>query len=318
MVVVFMGSPDFAVPSLRAVIEAGHSVACVVTQPDKARARGRRLAPTPVREFAESRGLRVLTPRTLKDENVLNSLREAAPDVIVVVAYGLLLPPEVLAIPKHGCVNVHASLLPKYRGAAPIERALMAGDRSTGVTTMYMAEGWDTGDVILQEEIEIGEDVTAGELRKELAERGARLLEKTLSLIESGRAPRMRQDEEDATCAPRVRPEEFEIDWSRPAHSIHNLVRAGNPKPGAFTRLHGAILKIFKGRPVRDTSGIPGLPSVCGPPGTVCARLSDGILVRTGEGFYLATEVQAEGGRRMPAPDYLRGHPVEPGTVLGG
>lgn len=309
-----MGSPEFAVPSLEAVLEEGHAVAHVVTQPDKARARGRRLAPTPVREFAESRGLRVLTPQTLKDGRILATLREAAPDVIVVVAYGLLLPPEVLAIPKHGCVNVHASLLPRYRGAAPIERAIMEGERVTGVTTMYMAEGWDTGDIILQEEVAIGEDVAAGELRKELAEKGARLLARTLALIESGEAPRVRQNEAGATHAPRVKPEEFEIDWSQPARTIHNLVRAGNPKPGAFTRLEGAIFKIYKGRPVCEAPDVTG---ACGPPGTVCERLPEGILVKTGDGFYLAMEVQAEGGRRMPAADYLRGHPVTPGTVLG-
>lgn len=314
MVVVFMGSPEFAVPSLEAVLEAGHTVACVLTQPDRARARGRRLVPTPVKEFAESRGLRVLTPETLKDDRVLAALREAAPDVIVVVAYGLLLPPEVLRIPKHGCINVHASLLPRYRGAAPIERAIMAGERVTGVTTMYMAEDWDTGDIILQEEVPIGEDVTAGELRKELAERGARLLAKTLALIESGEAPRIRQDETAATHAPRVRPEEFEIDWSRPARAIHNLVRAGNPRPGAFTRIDGVLLKIFRGRPIHEAIDTA---DPCGPPGTVCRTTPEGLLVKAGEGSYLVLEVQAEGGRRMSAADYLRGHPAKPGTVVG-
>ncbi|MGE5592172.1 MAG: methionyl-tRNA formyltransferase [Betaproteobacteria bacterium] len=315
MVVIFMGSPEFSVPSLRAVVEAGHSVAYVLTQPDRARTRGRRLVPTPVKEFAQSLGLRVLTPETLQDEGVLAALKEAEPDVIVVVAYGLLLPPEVLKIPKHGCVNVHASLLPKYRGAAPIERAIMAGESVTGVTTMYMAESWDTGDIILQDEVPIGEDATAGELRKELAERGAALLAKTLELIEKGNAPRIRQDETAATRAPRVKPEEFEIVWSGSARAIHNLVRAGNPKPGAFTKHEGALLKVFMGRPVTDAADTP-----CsrGTPGTVCGTTRDGFLVKAGQGAYLVTEVQAEGGRRMPAADYLRGHPMSPGTVLGG
>jgi len=314
MVVVFMGSPEFSVPSLRAVVEAGHCVACVLTQPDRARTRGRRLVPTPVKQFALSAGLRVLTPETLRDEGVIAALKEARPDVIVVVAYGLLLPPEVLRLPKHGCVNVHASLLPKYRGAAPIERAIMAGERLTGVTTMYMAESWDTGDIILQEEVPIGENATAGELRKELAERGAALLAKTLELIEKGSAPRIRQDERAATHAPRVKPEEFEIAWPQSAGVIHNLVRAGNPKPGAFTRRDGALLKIFMGRPV---AGAAGGAFPCVVPGTVCETTREGFLVKAGHGAYLVTEVQAEGGRRMPAGDYLRGHPMSPGTVLG-
>ncbi len=338
MVIAFMGSPEFAVPSLEAVLTAGHSVACVFTQPDRARARGRRLVPTPVKEIAEARGLRVLTPQTLKDAAALAVLREAAPDAIAVVAYGLLLPPEVLRLPKHGCINVHASLLPRYRGAAPIERAIMAGERTTGVTTMYMSEGWDTGDIILQEEVPIGQDMTAGELRRELAERGARLLERTLALIEAGRAPRIRQNEAVATRAPRVDPGEFEIDWRRPARAIHNLVRAGNPRPGAFTRIGGRLVKIFRGRPVDapgagaecerareredasachggacDPQAAPGPPD---PPGT-CRTTPEGLLVRAGDGFYLVQEVQAEGGKRMTARDYLRGHPVAPGTVLG-
>lgn len=352
MVIVFMGSPEFAVPSLEAVLAAGHAVACVFTQPDRARSRGRRLVPTPVKEFARSRGIRVLTPDTLKAREALAALRDAAPDVIVVVAYGLLLPPEVLRLPKRGCINLHASLLPRYRGAAPIERAIMAGERVTGVTTMYMAEGWDSGDIILQEEVPVGEDVTAGELRKELAVKGARLLANTLALIESGDAPRTRQNEMAATRAPRMRPEEFQIDWSQPARTIHNLVRAGNPKPGAFTRLNGALLKIYRGRLVDQPADIPTAwptarpanqsadqradqcaggpasepvslsvnPAACrgaAVPGTVCGTTPDGFVVRTGDGFYLVLEVQAEGGRRMPAADYLRGHPVEPGTVLG-
>jgi len=316
MVLIFMGSPDFAVPSLDAVLSAGHTVPCVFTQPDKPRVRGRRPLPTPVKAFAESRGIAVFTPETLKDEAALEVLRKAAPDAIVVVAYGLLLPPEVLRLPRHGCVNVHASLLPKYRGAAPIERAIMAGERMTGVTTMFMTEGWDTGDIILQEEVPIGENTTAGELRETLSIKGADLLRRTLELIETQGAPRVPQDESAATYAPRIRPDEFAIDWVLPAKVIHNLVRAASPKPGAVTRVSGKLLKVFRGRLADALS--PELAIDGAPPGAVLGVAPGGeLIVKTGEGMYLISEVQAEGGRRMSASEYLRGHPVKPGTILG-
>lgn len=316
MVVVFMGSPDFAVPSLDAVLSAGHTVPCVFTQPDKPRARGRRPLSTPVKAFSESRGIAVFTPETPKDEAALEILRKAAPDAIVVVAYGLLLPPKVLRLPRHGCVNVHASLLPKYRGAAPIERAIMAGERITGVTTMYMTEGWDTGDIILQEEVPIGEDMTAGELRETLAVKGADLLRRTLGLIETQAAPRVPQDESAATYAPRIRPDEFVIDWALPAKVVHNLVRAASPKPGAVTRVSGRLLKVLRGRPAGALSPEPAIDSA--PPGAVLGIAPGGeLVVKTGEGIYLVSEVQAEGGRRMSASEYLRGHPMQPGTILG-
>lgn len=316
MVIVFMGSPDFAVPSLDAVLSAGHTVRCVFTQPDKARARRRRSLPTPVKRFAESRAVPVFTPETLKDPAALDALRKAAADAIVVVAYGLFLPPEVLRLPRLGCVNVHASLLPKYRGAAPIERAIMAGERVTGVTTMYVAEGWDTGDIILQEEVPIAQDATAGELRETLAAKGADLLERTLELIEAGTAPRVPQDERAATYAPKIQRDELTIDWTRPAQAVHNLVRAAAPKPGAVTMTGGRLLKIFRGRP----EGAPsiGLAAGAGPPGAVLGLAPGGELaVKTGEGVYLVSEVQAEGGRRMTVSEYLRGRPIKPGTVLG-
>lgn len=320
MVVVFMGSPDFAVPSLEAVLSAGHVVPCVFTQPDKPRARGRHPLPTPVKAFAESRGVWVFSPKTLRGEAALQTLREAAPDAIVVVAYGLLLPPEVLGLPRHGCINVHASLLPKYRGAAPIERAIMAGERVTGVSTMYMAEGWDTGDIILQEAVPIGEDMTAGELRETLAAMGADLLRQTLELMETQAAPRVPQDESAATYAPRIRPGEFVIDWALPAKVVHNLVRAASPKPGAVTRASGKLLKVFRGRPAgRPAGALSPEPVVdSAPPGAVLGIAPGGELaVKTGEGVYLVSEVQAEGGRRMSASRYLRGRPMQPGTVLG-
>ncbi len=311
-----MGSPEFAVPSLETILAAGHSVPLVFTQPDRVRARGRRELPTPVKAFARSQGLEVATPETLEGAREISLLRGVDPDIVVVVAYGKLLPQELLGLPRLGCINVHASLLPKYRGAAPIERAIMAGERTTGVTTMYVAEGWDTGDIILQEEVPIGENATAGELRKELATRGARLLSRTLELVRQGDAPRVPQDDGAATFAPRIRPEELVIDWSRPARAVHNLVRAVSPRPGARTKLHGRWLKVFM--------GVLGPAACCGQaasrplPGTVLGRGPCGeIVVQTGDGAYLVRDVQPEAGRRMEVVEFLRGHPVPPGTVLG-
>jgi len=316
MVVAFMGTPCFAVPSLAAVLSSGHAVPCVFTQPDRPRTRGRRLLPTPVKALAEERGIPVFSPKTLKDGTALDVLKRVDADVIVVVAYGLMIPREILSLPRLGCINVHASLLPRFRGAAPIERAIMQGETVTGVTTMYIAEGWDTGDMILQEEVAIPEDMTAGELAAKLSMTGAELLVKTLELLETGSAPRVPQDESLATYAQKLRPSEFAVDWNQTSVSIHNLVRAGDPKPGGLTRIGEKKLKVFRGVPL----AVPpdGFSVADGPPGTVSAVVpARGILVKTRDGYYLVEELQAEGGRRLAAADYLRGNPIEPGIVLG-
>jgi methionyl-tRNA formyltransferase len=242
-------------------------------------------------------------------------LREIKPDVIVVVAYGLLIPKVILNIPPKGCINVHASLLPKYRGAAPIERAIMAGEKVTGVTTMYMAEGWDTGDMILQEQVEILEDMACGELSQELAARGSDLLVRTLQLIEAGVAPRIPQDESLATYAPKLAHDEFLINWRKPARVIHNLVRAGNPRPGAFTYLQGKRFKVFAGKVVQDEN--ESLLSTPVLPGKICRSCPQNLIVATGEGFYSIQEVQCEGSKRLKIGDYLCGNPIQVGDVLG-
>ncbi|NLB74225.1 MAG: methionyl-tRNA formyltransferase [Firmicutes bacterium] len=315
MKLIFMGSPEFAVPHLEVLLSSPHHVACVFTQPDRPRSRGRRYLPTPVRISAEERQIPVYTPNTLRGQEILGIIEAIRPDVIVVVAYGLLIPKDILGIPPKGCINVHASLLPKYRGAAPVERAIMAGEEVTGVTTMYMAEGWDTGDMILQEKMEIPEDMTCGELSQKLAARGSALLARTLQLIEAGVAPRIPQDESLATYAPKLAHDEFLIDWRKPARVIHNLVRAGNPRPGAFTYLQGKRFKIFAGKVVPDEN-----ETLCGTPvlpGKICRSSPQNLIVATGEGFYSIEEVQREGSKRLAIGDYLCGNPVQAGDVLG-
>lgn len=314
MKVVFMGSPEFAVPHLKALLDSGHHVPCVFTQPDRPRSRGRRYLPTPVKVLAEEHEIPVYSPQTLKSQEALDVLKQVQPDVIVVVAYGLLIPKEILALPPKGCINVHASLLPKYRGAAPIERAIMAGEKTTGITTMHMAEGWDTGDIILQEKVDVPEDMTCGELNSKLSLKGSRLLVSTLNLIKTGTAPRISQDENLATYAAKLGRDEFLIDWSKPAYVIHNLVRAGNPSPGAFTYFQEKRLKVFQGKVLpgeeNNSSFLQGLT------GEICALRPEGLMVRTGEGYYLIQEVQCEGSKRLAIRDYLCGNPIEVGDVL--
>jgi methionyl-tRNA formyltransferase len=268
-----------------------------------------------VKLLAEERKIPVYTPSTLRGQEIPDMLGEMKPDVIVVVAYGLLIPKVILNIPPKGCINVHASLLPKYRGAAPIERAIMAGEEVTGVTTMHMAEGWDTGDMILQEKVEIPEDMTCGELSQELAARGSDLLARTLQLIEAGAAPRIPQDESLATYAPKLAHDEFLIDWRKPARVIHDLVRAGNPRPGAFTYLQGKRFKVFAGKVVQDEN--ESLLSTPVLPGEICRSSPQGLVAATGEGFYSIQEVQCEGSKRLKIGDYLCGNPIQVGDVLG-
>lgn len=315
MKTVFMGSPGFAVPFLEALLSSPHDVACVFTQPDRARARGRRHLSTPVKVLAEANSIPVYTPGTLKGQECVDILREISPDVIVVVAYGRLVPKGILEMPPKGCINVHASLLPKYRGAAPIERAIMAGEKVTGITTMYMAEGLDTGDIILQEKVDIPEDMTCGELYEQLALVGKDVLLETLQLVEAGVAPRIPQDESQATYAPKLKCDEFLIDWQSPASSIHNLIRAGNPRPGAFTYLKGKRFKIFRGKVVKE--GDKALSDKSPQPGEILRSGPEGLIVATGEGLYSVHEVQCEGGRPLKIGAYLCGNPVQIGDVLG-
>lgn len=311
MRLVFMGSPDFAIPSLRALAESKHELAAVVTQPDRPRGRGRKPRPTPVKELAKLLGIRVYEP--VKLEEIWEPLAQIQPLVIVVVAYGKILPPEVLRLPKLGCINVHASLLPKYRGAAPIHRAIINGETKTGVTTMFMEEGLDTGDILLQEAITIGENETAGQLHDRLAEKGAGLLLKTLGQLESGELKRVSQKHAEATYAPPLTSADEIIDWNKPARQVKDQVRGLNPWPGACTTWNGKILKIWQVELVTGTKREEGTM-----PGTVLqADPARGIEVQTGKGTVLVTKLQRQGGKRLDAGQFLRGHLLFKGAVLG-
>lgn len=305
MRIVFMGTPDFAVPSLQALIDAGHDVCAVYTQPDKPQGRKQILTAPPVKTLALEHDIPVFQPNTLKNEDEQARLRELAPEVIIVVAYGKLLPKAVLDIPPHGCINVHGSLLPRWRGAAPIQWAVIAGDEMAGVTTMQMAEGLDTGDMLLTYETKVGEKETAGELFDRLAQSGAELLTQTLVKLDEIE-PRP-QDDAQSCYAHMLDKQMAVIDWSKSAHEIDCLIRGLNPWPIALTTLSGERLKVFAAEKAAGN----------GEPGTVLeADPKKGLTVACGEGALGLTEIQLVGGKRMKATDFLRGHVIEVGTKL--
>ncbi|MGI9952328.1 methionyl-tRNA formyltransferase [Moorellaceae bacterium AZ2] len=309
-----MGTPQFAAVSLQALLDSSHRIVGVVTQPDRPKGRGRKVVFSPVKEIALEHALPLLQPRDLKDPQFLAALDGWGPELIVVVAFGRLLPPAVLNLPPRGCINLHASLLPRYRGAAPIQRAIINGEKETGVTTMYMVEKLDAGDIILQERVDIPPEMTAGELHDELAALGARLLVRTVDLLEAGQAPRFPQEERLATYAPPLRPEEEEIKWQKKADKIVNLIRGMNPLPGAFTWREGQRLKIYRARVMEERGGRAGGAR----PGEVVAiRPQEGFVVQAGQGQVLITEVQPSGKRIMTAAEYLRGYPLKVGERLG-
>lgn len=306
MRIVFMGTPDFAVPSLQALIDAGHDVCAVYTQPDKPQGRKQILTAPPVKTLALEHDIPVFQPNTLKNEDEQARLRELAPEVIIVVAYGKLLPKAVLDIPPHGCINVHGSLLPRWRGAAPIQWAVIAGDEMAGVTTMQMAEGLDTGDMLLTYETKVGEKETAGELFDRLAQSGAELLTQTLVKLDEI-TPRP-QDDAQSCYAHMLDKQMAVIDWSKSAHEIDCLIRGLNPWPIALTTLSGERLKVFAAEKAAGN----------GEPGTVLeADPKKGLTVACGEGVLKLIEIQLVGGKRMKATDFLRGHVIEVGTKLG-
>ena len=305
MRIVFMGTPDFAVPSLQALIDAGHDVCAVYTQPDKPQGRKQILTASPVKTLALEHDIPVFQPNTLKNEDEQARLRELAPEVIIVVAYGKLLPKAVLDIPPHGCINVHGSLLPRWRGAAPIQWAVIAGDEMAGVTTMQMAEGLDTGDMLLTYETKVGEKETAGELFDRLAQSGAELLTQTLVKLDEI-TPRP-QDDAQSCYAHMLDKQMAVIDWSKSAHEIDCLIRGLNPWPIALTTLSGERLKVFAAEKAAGN----------GEPGTVLeADPKKGLTGACGEGALNLTEIQLVGGKRMKATDFLRGHAIEVGTKL--
>jgi methionyl-tRNA formyltransferase len=304
-----MGTPDFAVPSLKKLLEDGHQIVGVVTRPDKPRGRGKHFISSPIKQEALANNLPVLTPERLKDPDFLGSLRQIAPKLVVVVAFRIL-PPELLAIPPRGVINLHASLLPKYRGAAPINWAIINGERQTGLTTFCIDEQVDTGDIILQRVVPIDQQETAGELHDRLMFLGAELLSKTVSLVESGNLPRGPQPKEGASEAPKLRKEDARIDWSKPAEQIRDLIRGTNPRPGAFTYRKGTLLKIHR------ASAIAAAPK--GAPGEVLkADRKEGIWIATGEGELFLAQVQPQDRRPMSSAEFVRGYGVLEGEIWG-
>lgn len=308
--IVFMGTPDFAVPVLRALINApGREVTAVFTQPDKPRGRSGKLQMTPVKELALENGIPVYQPVRIRQGESLEILKRIAPDVIVVAAFGQIIPKDILELPRYGCINVHASLLPAYRGAAPIQWAILRGEKESGVTTMRMGTGLDTGDMILKTVVPLAEDETGGSLFEKLSEAGADLLLDTLSALEEGRAVFEKQPEESPTpYAAMLKHESGRIDWSADAVSIERLVRAMDPWPSAYTTLEGKNLKIWKARTIdAHTDAVPG---------TITQVGKDQFTVQTGSGSLQILELQLEGKKRMMADAFLRGFSLAPGKQL--
>jgi methionyl-tRNA formyltransferase len=297
MRIVFIGAGEIGVPTLQALLHSEHEVVGVVTQPDKPVGRAQIVEPTAVKKAFTATNIPVLQPPRIKDPQAVEEIRALTPDVIVVMAYGQILPGEVLEIPRIASLNLHASLLPRWRGAAPVQAAIAAGDRETGITVMYMDEGLDTGDTLLQRSIEILPDDTGRSLHDRLAQIAPDALLESFRLLATGIAPRIRQDTTLATYAPKLKREHGKIDWSEPAEAIERKIRAFNPWPGAFTQIDGQNLKIFSATVV-DLSGQPGK----------ILRSQGQLVIAAGRGALLLGEVQLEGKRRMSASEFLRGH----------
>ena len=300
--IIFFGTPDFAIPTLEQLLQGPDEVMAVVTQPDREKGRGRKVIPSPVKDLALHHGLTLLQPEKVREEAFQEKMKSLQPELFVVVAYGQILPKSLLKIPKHGAVNVHASLLPKYRGAAPIPWAILKGERVTGVTTMIMDEGMDTGAILLQSETPIGEKETSETLHARLASLGAQLLLETLKGMKAENAHPIPQDHSKATYAPPLKKEDGHIDWSNEVKEIDRQVRALSPWPGAFTEWNGQLLKIYRGEIKKGVSkGKAGMISWVG---------MDFIEVETGQDFFIIKEVQLEGKRRMSVREFLAGHPI--------
>lgn len=313
MRIVFMGTPDFAVPSLQMLVSSGYEVAAVVTQPDRPKGRKKTLTPPPVKEAALSLGIPVLQPERMRNQEAVSAVAEFKPDLIVTAAYGQILPKAVLELPRLGCINVHGSLLPKYRGGAPIQRSIMNGEPETGVTIMYMAEGLDTGDMISRVVVPISEEDTSGTMFEKLSVAGAKLLGETLPSIIDGTAKAVPQREEEATYAPNLTREDERIDWGKSARALFNQVRGLSPMAGAFTSLGGEVFKVWK----CEVSKMNGAGAAGAEPGTILSADANGIVVQTGEGKLVLTEVQPAGKRVMAVSDWVKGARIEPGTKFG-
>lgn len=305
----FMGTPEFAAPALAGLVAAGYPLIAVVTQPDRPQGRGRATAPPPVKVLAESLGLTLHQPEKVRDPAFLETFRALAPELVVVAAFGQILPGEILTQPRWQCINIHPSLLPRYRGAAPLQRAIMGGETLTGVTIMRMDAGVDSGDILLQESTPIGPEETHGELHDRLAQQGAELLLRALDGWIAGTLPPRPQDHALATSAPRLTPAEERIDWGGDGDRIAALIRGLSPSPCAHTFLGGKKLKVFR------AGSEPG--ETAGRPGTIAALKPEGLHVTAGSGRVVLREVQLEGKKRMPIGDFLRGCRLAEGQLLG-
>jgi len=306
MKIVFFGTPDFAIPSLETLLKENYTIPAVVTAPDKPRGRGQQVVPVPVKRFAIENNISVLEPDDLNDDSFISELRAIKPDLMVVVAYRIL-PPEVFTIPEKGAFNLHASLLPKYRGAAPINWAIINGELETGVTTFFLEEKVDTGNIIMQARCPIRENETAGELHDKLSEIGAEVVLHTIRLIEQGKAHTSKQDDRLASRAPKITKETGLIDWSRSAREVHNLVRGLSPVPSAYTYLDGKKLKLYRTEIVNENDR--------NAPGSI-TRADDEMHIATGNGIIRVTELQLEGKKRMKTAEFLRGFKLSVGQKL--
>lgn len=326
MRILFMGTPDFALKSLKALYEAKYDIIGVVTNIDKPKGRGMKLVASPVKEYALEKGLPIYQPQKVRNNvEFLEEIKKLNPDLICVVAYGKILPQELLDIPKYGCVNVHGSLLPNYRGAAPIQWAVLNGDKTTGITTMFMNAGMDTGDMLLKQEVEIGEDETTGELWDKLTKIGGELLVKTLDLIEQGKTPREKQGE-DFTMAPMLSKEMAKIDWqNQTAEQIKNLIRGLNPIMGAYTFLDGKKLKFWKAKLMSEQELLTTFPELKEyeyklnelEAGTILfTNPKQGLFIKAKQGILQILEIQAENAKRMSTSDFLRGNNIQAGSIL--
>lgn len=308
MKVVYMGTPDFAVPALKALIEK-HQVVAVVSQPDKPKGRGKHLMPTPVKEEALKHNIPVYQPESIKEPEAVEFICSLDADIFVVAAYGQILPVSILEKPRYGCINIHGSLLPKYRGAAPIQRAIIDGEKESGVTIMYMAEGLDCGDMLLKKAIPINDEDTYGTLYDKISELGAEAVLEAMDMIEQGTAKPEKQDDSLSTYAKKIKKEMGAIDWNKPSVDIINLIRGFNPMPGAYTFYDEESFKIWSAVIAEEScQGVPGEITEVNP--------KKGFVVKTGDGAILVSEMQAKGGKKMSAADYMRGHSIEKGKIL--
>ena len=305
---VFMGTPDFSVPALEALVKGGHQVIAAVTQPDKPKGRGKAVLMTPVKEKALEMGIPVYQPVKVREPEFVKTLADLAPDVIVVVAFGQILPKSILEIPRYGCVNIHASLLPKYRGAAPIQWAVIDGEKETGVTTMFMNEGLDTGDMLEKEVVPLDPKETGGSLHDKLSAVGGRLILSTMKGLEDGTLKGTPQTDEGSCYAKMLKKSLGDIDWTMDGAAIERLIRGLNPWPSAYTSLHGKTLKIWDADVTDREYGVE--------PGTVAEVSKDQLIIQTGKGSLSVRSLQLEGKKRMDIQDFLRGYSLEKGTVL--